>query len=148
MFYERFIGLCEKKGVKPSAVAREIGLSNAAPTYWKNGSIPKASTIQAIAGYFGVSVEFLLGTVDENGFLTPEGFADSEDYKFIKLLGLDDPQKRKNLASPPGKPDILDEVDIAFYGSYKELTEDDKETSRQMVEVMRERRQNKKPPQD
>lgn len=43
-------------------------------------------------------------------------------------------------------PAPLDDVDIAFYGSYKELSEDDKETIRRMVEVMRERR--KKPPQD
>lgn len=36
--------------------------------------------------------------------------------------------------------DILDEVDVAFYGDYKELTEDDKETLRAMARVMKERR--------
>lgn len=64
MFYERFLELCKKSGVKPSVVAKEIGLSNAAPTYWKNGSVPKASTIQAIAEYFGASVDYLLGKDD------------------------------------------------------------------------------------
>ena len=39
--------------------------------------------------------------------------------------------------------EILDQVDIAFYGEYKELTEDDKETVRDMVRVMRERRAKK-----
>lgn len=61
LFYDRFIELCKEKGVKPSVVAKEIGLSNAAPTYWKNGSTPKSSTIQAIADYFGVTVGYLLG---------------------------------------------------------------------------------------
>lgn len=36
--------------------------------------------------------------------------------------------------------DLLDEVDVAFYGEYKELGDDDKETIRSMVRVMRERR--------
>lgn len=41
------------------------------------------------------------------------------------------------------KPDVLDEVDIAFYGEYRELSEDDKGTIRDMVRVMRERRAKK-----
>ena len=36
--------------------------------------------------------------------------------------------------------DILDKVDVAFYGEYKELNEEDKETVRDMVWLMRERR--------
>lgn len=34
----------------------------------------------------------------------------------------------------------LRQVDIAFYGEYKELTEEDKETVRDMVRLMRQRR--------
>lgn len=37
-------------------------------------------------------------------------------------------------------PDILDEVDVAFYEGFKELTEEQKETVRDMVRVMRSRR--------
>ena len=40
--------------------------------------------------------------------------------------------------------DILDQVDIAFYGEYKELNEDEKETVRDMVRLMRQRRMQKK----
>jgi len=36
--------------------------------------------------------------------------------------------------------DLLDQVDVAFYGEYKELDEKDKETVRDMVRLMRERR--------
>ena len=39
--------------------------------------------------------------------------------------------------------DILDKVDVAFYGEYKELNEEDKETVRDMVRLMRERRAGK-----
>ena len=36
--------------------------------------------------------------------------------------------------------DILDQVDVAFYGDFKELDEEQKETIRDMVRVMRSRR--------
>ena len=41
---------------------------------------------------------------------------------------------------PDASRDILDQIDIAFYGEYKELSDDDKETVRDMVRIMRERR--------
>lgn len=36
--------------------------------------------------------------------------------------------------------DILDQVDVAFYGEFKELDEEQKETIRDMVRLMRSRR--------
>ena len=36
--------------------------------------------------------------------------------------------------------DILDEVDVAFYGDFKELNEEEKRAVRDMVRLMRERR--------
>ena len=41
-----------------------------------------------------------------------------------------------------GEQDILDEIDVAFYGDYKALSEDDKETLRAMARLMRKRRTN------
>lgn len=38
-------------------------------------------------------------------------------------------------------PDVLDEVDVAFYGAFKELDEQQKETVRDMVRVMRRKRE-------
>ena len=37
--------------------------------------------------------------------------------------------------------DVLDQVDIAFYGEFKELTEEQQQTVRDMVRLMRSRRQ-------
>ena len=45
--------------------------------------------------------------------------------------------------NPPAH-DILSEVDIAFYNGFKELTEEQQETIRDMVQLMRERRKDKK----
>ena len=44
------------------------------------------------------------------------------------------------LGETPENSDILDQVDVAFYGEFKELDEDEKETVRDMVRLMRERR--------
>ena len=41
------------------------------------------------------------------------------------------------------EPDILDQVDVAFYGEYKELNDEEKETVRDMVRLMRQRRAQK-----
>lgn len=38
-----------------------------------------------------------------------------------------------------GSEDVLDQVDVAFYGEYMELTEEQKETVRDMVRLMRAR---------
>ena len=39
--------------------------------------------------------------------------------------------------------DLLDQVDIAFYGEFRELDEEEKETVRDMVRLMRQRRAQK-----
>lgn len=56
------------------------------------------------------------------------------------LMGLDVPMEREAPTITSERKDVLDEVDIAFYGEYKELDEDQKETVRDMVRVMRARR--------
>lgn len=60
MFWNTFYKLCKDNGTSPNAVAREIGSSSGAVTTWKNGKIPHAPTLQKIADYFDVSVDYLL----------------------------------------------------------------------------------------
>ena len=42
----------------------------------------------------------------------------------------------------PSGVDILEQVDVAFYGDFKELNDEEKEAVRDMVRLMRQRRQN------
>lgn len=44
------------------------------------------------------------------------------------------------LGNEAEQPDILDQVDVAFYGDFKELTPEQKEAVRDMVRAMRARR--------
>lgn len=112
MFYDRFKQLCDERGISCNRAALEMGLSNATPTAWKKrGLTPKADTLAVIANYFGVSVGYLLGE-----------------------------ETKKAPTTKGERKDVLDEVDVAFYGEYKELDEEQKATIRDMVAVMRSRK--------
>ena len=106
--YARIQSLCSEKNIRPGRLCDELGLSRSLMTDLKMGrkKTINAETAQKIAGYFGVSVAYLLGQEAE-----AEGVAG-----------------------------LLDQVDVAFYGDFKELNEEEKETVRDMVRLMRERR--------
>lgn len=102
--YETIETLCRQKGIRPGRLCDDLNLSRGLMTDLKMGRKKgvNAATAQKIAGYFGVSVGYLLGQ------------------------------------SPA---DLLDQVDVAFYGEFKELTEEQKATVRDMVRLMRQHRE-------
>ncbi len=60
-FYSRFEQLCNDRGVTPTQAARDNGISQPAVAMWKKrNSTPQANTVQKLADYFGVSVDYLL----------------------------------------------------------------------------------------
>lgn len=61
MFFAIYSALCEKKGLSAYKVAQELGLNRSAVAKWKNGGKPNGNTLEKMAGYFGVSVDYLLG---------------------------------------------------------------------------------------
>ena len=65
---------------------------------------------------------------------TAQKIADFLGVSVAYLLGQS--QERSN-------QDVLDQVDVAFYGEFKELNDEEKETVRDMVRLMRERRAGK-----
>lgn len=48
---------------------------------------------------------------------------------------------KEKTSTGTGERDVLEDVDVAFYGDFKELTEDEKETVRDMVRLMRQRKE-------
>jgi transcriptional regulator with XRE-family HTH domain len=65
MFKENFVRLCNSRGEFPSVVCKKIGISPAAFSQWTSETVPRQSTLVKIADYFGVSVSYLLGVVDD-----------------------------------------------------------------------------------
>lgn len=62
MFYDVFLSLCNKANIKPSKAAEECGINRSNVSLWKSkGYTPRGDALQALADYFGVSVDYLLG---------------------------------------------------------------------------------------
>lgn len=65
MFKEKFIRLCNERGEPPTVVCQKIGITSSAFSKWTDESVPRKATLMRIADYFGVSVSYLLGVVDD-----------------------------------------------------------------------------------
>lgn len=115
MFYDIYCDLCQKSGLTPSGAANKIGFNRASITMWKNTGKAPKQDLLLKIAAF---------------------FDVSVDY----LL-----EKEKAPAEVGRHRVDLSDIDYAFYGQFKELTDDDKETLMDMVRVMRQRRSRKTP---
>lgn len=104
--YEIFEELLAKRGITTYRVAKDTGITTATFTSWKQGKYtPKLEKLQKVADYFGVSIDYLLGSPEEksvqtevapnallsNSSSTPE-WANSRDKRdFKKMLEEDAP---------------------------------------------------------
>lgn len=85
--YDKINALCASKGIKPSKMCSDIGISRGLVTDLKMGRKKgvSAETAQKIASYFGVTVGYLLGEETEK---TPT--PNSEDERnVIRMAGRD-----------------------------------------------------------
>ena len=100
-------------GMSKADFYRLSGISSASYSQWNTGLYkPSDKKLRSAAECLGVTYEYLRDGTHET----------------------------KNAPAVSSKGDVLDEVDVAFYGEFKELDENDKETVRDMVRIMRARR--------
>ena len=102
--------LCRERKIPISKIEKDLGYGNGYFNVKKQTKLPYNRAVE-IAEYLSVSPELIL-TGEET----------------------------EKAPTVSGERDILDDVDVAFYGEYRELSEHDKETVRDMVRIMRERR--------
>ena len=108
--YARIEKLCSIRGIRPGKLCTQLGLSRSLITDLKMGR--KKS----------ISME------------TAQKISNYFGISVSALLNSEE-------SSPKATEDtILEEVDVAFYGQYRELTDEDKETVRDMVHLLRQRR--------
>lgn len=60
MFWSVLIELCNQRNMKPNQVGKELGISSASFTKWKNGSIPTVDALIKLSEYFNVSIDYLV----------------------------------------------------------------------------------------
>ena len=83
MFWDCYTSLCKLSGLSPNAVAKQIGVSNATCTKWKNGTIPNGETLITISDFFDCSVDYLLGNTD-----SPQSSKSREDPQTAEAMEL------------------------------------------------------------
>lgn len=112
--YEVFEQLLQNHNVTPYKVAKEAGVTQTALSNWKSGrSTPTTKTLQKIADYFGVTIDYLMtgnGNSEKKEIvLTPKDERDIE-----KILD----QTRQQLISQeglmfdgePATPEAIDSI--------------------------------------
>lgn len=61
ILYERIEALCKEQNISIAKLEIECGFSNGIIQKWKITSVPKADRVVAVAKYFNVSTDYLLG---------------------------------------------------------------------------------------
>ena len=111
--YESILSLCERDGIRPGRICDELGISRGLMTDLKMGRKK------------GVNAE------------TAQKIASFFGVSVGHLLGIEGSDAvNENTVN-------LEQGDVAFYGDFKELSEEEKETVRDMVRIMRQRRADK-----
>ena len=78
MFYERYLELCAKKGLSPSAAATQAGFNKGTVSVWKKkyesgqDACPETAVITKICEFFGCSASWLLDMDGQEKKPTPE----------------------------------------------------------------------------
>lgn len=123
MFWTNFQQLCFEEKKFPNNVCAELGLSNATCTHWKNGAIPRESTLKKIADYFGVTVEELISDYDDTNLsdiqiayekapdyikrsvrkLLDLPINEKEEFHFITMLEVPTPSAQQEVAQTTKK---------------------------------------------
>ena len=134
--------LRKQKNLTMKQLGEVLGLAESTISQYETGKRePDIGTILKICEYFNVTLDYLLGIVDEHGFMTGEGFADPEDFAFIKALGYDDPDVcAKRRAKTP---------EVRILSALEQLNTEGKEVAVERGEELTEiPKYQKKPPQD
>lgn len=67
-FFDRFSELCKENGETPNSLGRKLGIPSGSITAWKKGTIPRMKTLDLLARHFHVSVDYLIGNVNDPFF--------------------------------------------------------------------------------
>nr|DAP92837.1 MAG TPA: Repressor protein CI [Caudoviricetes sp.] len=96
MFYKKFIELCNENGVTPSYVGNQIGVSKAAVSGWKTGSMPRDTQLAKIADYFGVPVSYFS---EETSETEKSPAPDKETEDFARYFAMLTPEHQQQIRS-------------------------------------------------
>lgn len=110
--YSVFEQLLQKYNITPYKVAKEAGVTQTALSNWKSGrSTPTTKTLQKIADYFGVTIDYLMTgkeDIEKEPQLKPK---DKKDIREI-LASTEELLKQDGLMfdGDPASPEAIDSI--------------------------------------
>lgn len=107
MFYYKYVELCNKRNMSPSAAAEEMGFHRSDVTRWSKGSQPRQATIQKIADYFKVSVSELISEEQKEKPPAQGGELSEKDMRLIAWLRSLPPETLEAILTLGGGPKDL-----------------------------------------
>lgn len=121
-FFERFSALCKESSETPNSLGKKLGISSGSITAWKNGTIPRMKTLDMLASHFRVSVDYLIGNVNN-----PLFYLDNERIKReINSYG-DEYEKTPTTEGARGVAKTEDEEDMLLLARHMEpIPEEDR----------------------
>ncbi len=110
--YDNYLKVLNRLGLTNYRVSKDTGVSQSVFSKWKSGfGVPGTSSLQKIAEYLGVSVDYLLGNEAEDGDSAPV----SSTRKFVldQVNSATDKELKdisKYIAAPPEKRKQIDKI--------------------------------------
>lgn len=101
-FWEQLTKLCITSGISPNKLCKDLGLSNATATHWKQGAKPSPKNIKLIADYFKMSEIELAKHI-----YTIELFDELEKVQNEQIAELEDPKNKEEYAKQLQQRNLL-----------------------------------------
>lgn len=116
VLYQRIKDLCERKGISIAKLETELGFGNASIKKWGNVSSPSVNKIIKVAGYFDVSVDYLLGRTDIEGSIS-EVIGDEDIISF---------QRARQKMTPSDRERMMQMLKLGFEHAFSDQEDDNK----------------------
>lgn len=111
--YERIRKLCEERGITISKLESECGFSNSTIKKWQSISTPGVDKVIAVAKYFGVSTDYILGRT-EIPTLVEEVIGDND------IISV---QRARTKMSPTDRERMMQMLKIGFDYAFRDQDE-------------------------
>ena len=128
MFFEKVNTLCNEKGVSITQMCKDIQVSTGLATGWKNGAIPRRSTVKRIAEYFNKPVMF---------------FYENADFSSLDSSDADAEPPNKNTEDTESQKITDEELKFALWHGEKGITDAQLEAVKRYAAFIAEREKGK-----
>ena len=110
-FYQKYVALCTERGEKPSPAAQKMGISKTTVNRWKKGGGATDASLQTIANYFNVSVEYLKedeANEQKKAIAQSDGLSKYDSALLTWFHSLPEEKRRAILISQDAPKELLD----------------------------------------